>query len=135
MKRGFFFVLIVLAVVWAHERTATAVVPQTDARAHYSAALKVVASESTSDATNVAIANKHAAAAIAHGTKDKAERTVVGFSDYVLNMSDPASLTLLGLGLLGIVGISRRLPHYLQHREQSMIRIKNLLQAVSGFLF
>lgn len=65
-------------------------------------------------------------------TANEPAKGLASLGEGLLEMSEPASLLLLGTVLLCIVAIRRRLPNYLRERQ---INIKAAWQVVSGLFF
>jgi len=116
-----------MLVVWAHERPATAVVAGADVSQHYSVA---TGSGDSAGVRDFGSRDSQAAPKAGPQSVVRIPRSGGTLIDAVLDMSEPDSLVLLGIGLLSIVGIRRRLPGYLRHRQ---IKLRSAWQVVSGF--
>jgi len=115
---------VVLILIFGTHGKASSTVRQADARVNHSLL------SSNSGSNFVPIVTQP----LPSGTAPQPQPTkhVADLAEALLEMSEPASLLLLGTTLLCFVGITRRLPNYLRAKQ---IDIKAAWQVVSGFFF
>ena len=126
MKRLVFFGILLILVVRAHGNAATAV-PAAGADKDHTVVLN---NSATPRASNPSTLDESWPAKIAYKGENAPAKFILSIPETVLEMSEPASLTLLGLVLLSLVGITRRLPNYLRERQ---IKIRAAWEVLSGF--
>ena len=123
VKRIVFFGIILILVFRAHGKTAPTA-PAADVDASYAVTLS---GDTPGATTDIGV---HGPSLVV--TPQPESQGGPGLADAVMNMSEPSSLALLGLTLLLIVRIGRRLPDSLRQRQ---FKIRSAWQVVSGFFF
>jgi hypothetical protein len=124
VKRILLLSIALILVVWAHGATPAVQLAGTSASHRVSLG--------NSGSSFIPTVGQQVPSGTPSQTENEPTKGGAGLGQALLDMSEPASLLLLGTALLCIVCVRRRLPTYLRQRQ---IKIKAAWQVVSGFFF